>query len=463
MICLIIVFNANLNIIHIKKNYKLKNKEILIKELKTLEIKIENFKEIINTMIEKLKNVKNNMKIYLKIAIEIIHSYNPQERNNYVINIINEFPNFNNNIINDINDIIKYKNNQYKFKKITEIYYKMNNKKNFYDEQIINEDEKEFYKKINHNFTKNPNELKKNNDINFDLNENNKFINSFETFVSYKDNKEYIIISIGYDSKYYMNKFKDLMNGGQSSPIYQYEIILYSLIDFKKIKTLLNDSNVPRNSKYFFDKISYKEYLIIIFDNNLYIFDITNNYEIIIFKMEQYIQDCLLVFPYNDFENNFITNSNNQIKLYSLTTGNFIKDIVNNINNSIYWILSWFNNRNNSYYIIYCFYNQNSQNDQYYKISIINILTNETFFEFNNNNNYNVIISNKNKNNIDYLYLPKQNYIEILDLFDKKFINNIYLNNINIYNNLFMWNEKYFFNCNYIIDIESSHINKLQV
>lgn len=252
-----------------------------------------------------------------------------------------------------------------------------------------------------------------------------------------------------------MNKFKDLMNGGQSSPIYQYEIILYSLIDFKKIKTLLNDSNVPRNSKYFFDKISYKEYLIIIFDNNLYIFDITNNYEIIIFKMEQYIQDCLLVFPYNDFENYFIINSNNQIKLYYLTTGNVIKDIVNNINNSIYWILSWFNNRNNSYYIIYCFYNQNSQNNQYYKISIINILTNETFFEFNNNNNYNVIISNKNKNNIDYLYLPKQNYIEILDLFDKKFINNIYLNNINIYNNIFMWNEKYFFNCNYIIDIES--------
>ena len=195
--------------------------------------------------------------------------------------------------------------------------------------------------KINYIFEKDPNNLKYKYDIT-NTNYPDGCNDIFELFISYKDNKEYII----------------------SPNINNYNLDIFTLLDNQKIKSLNGHKNNILTVRYFINNKDYNEYLISADDNYIVIiWDITNNYNIkyqINTKYNSYILSCLLVFPHNNNDNYIITstrstsndNDKSATKIYSLNNGNFIKYINNTNNNSIYYLLSWYNKKNNKYYII---------------------------------------------------------------------------------------------------------------
>ena len=82
----------------------------------------------------------------------------------------------------------------------------------------------------------------------------------FEVFISYKDNKEYLI-----------------------SPNNNFNLDIFTLLDNKKIKSLQGHKKKVRTIRYFINKNqnNYNEYLISGDDNKIVIiWDITNNYNI---------------------------------------------------------------------------------------------------------------------------------------------------------------------------------------
>jgi hypothetical protein len=99
--------------------------EIKIK-MKELRGKIDKLKDDINEMINILNKTMENIEYYYNISNDIINNYN-NKRINYEIlyNIKNIY---NKDIYEDINNIINENNINNKFKKINDIYDKMNNK-----------------------------------------------------------------------------------------------------------------------------------------------------------------------------------------------------------------------------------------------------------------------------------------------------------------------------------------------
>ena len=87
-------------------------------------------KKVIHEIIEKLKNVINNMDIYYRISGDVINNYNMQYRNYQILQNINELNIFNNIFINDINSIINNYDIRHQFNYIINIYSKLNTKKN---------------------------------------------------------------------------------------------------------------------------------------------------------------------------------------------------------------------------------------------------------------------------------------------------------------------------------------------
>lgn len=167
---------------------------------------------------------------------------------------------------------------------------------------------KEYFKKIDYKFKKNPN-LK--NIINISNSKNGSLI--FDVFISFKDNKEYIITK---------NK-KD--------------INIYSLLDYKKIVSLKGHNADIVIVKYYINNKDYKEYLISTdYMKIVIIWDIKNNYNILQQIQTQYkelIYNCLLVFPHN-IEDNYIAICANELKcnylsvlkIFSLNKGKIIKE-----------------------------------------------------------------------------------------------------------------------------------------
>ena len=118
-------------------------------------------------------------------------------------------------------------------KKNNEIFIDVNEKGKDEIKEII-----EYDNKVNHIFKKNPN-------FKYKLtitNENDSFGSSdiFEVFICYKDKKEYLI-----------------------SPNYKnYSLDIYTLIDNKKVRSLLGHEAHISTVKYFIDNKNYHEYLI---------------------------------------------------------------------------------------------------------------------------------------------------------------------------------------------------------
>ena len=226
----------------------------------------------------------------------------------------------------------------------------LNNNKNSHNEynnensnKINYNNNNEYNNKINYKFEKDPNNLKYIQDItNTNTNVNYYGCNDiFEVFISYKDNKEYII-----------------------SKNINYNLDIFTLLDNQKIKSLNGHKNNIRTIKYFINNKDYNEYLISADANHIVIiWDITNNYNIkyqINTKYNSDIYSCLLAFPHNNNDNYIITstwntsndNDKSATKIYLLNNGNFIKYINNTNNNNIYYLLSWYNKKNNKYYIM---------------------------------------------------------------------------------------------------------------
>ena len=114
---------------------------------------INECKEHIEEIINKLKNVMDNLELYFNISSNFVNS--GENINSESTQNINEFIKYNDIVLKDIKEIILDKNIENKYKKIMNIYEKMNNKYNNY---IIAEFE-----------------IKQD-----DLNENIRIINSFE-------------------------------------------------------------------------------------------------------------------------------------------------------------------------------------------------------------------------------------------------------------------------------------------
>ena len=460
------------------------NEEENRKEMNELKEYINKLNEDINNnIIIKLNKVKENIEIFYKIYNNIFNDYNYNNINYELLHNIKEFKNFNNTIIKDITKIINDNNIKNKFNNIIDIYNNMNdklnniidvcnnmnnkfnykvdeynnmnnNKKNNINNNMndkmnnnVNNNENNEYNynyKINYKFEKEPKDLK----FKIDITHTNDNIGSndiFEVFISYKDNKEYII-----------------------SKNTNFELDIFSLLDNKKIKSLKGHENKIKTVRYFINNKDYNEY-IISGDNDkiVIIWDITDNYNIkykIDTNYSNSIYSCLIVFPININDNYIITSSYNisndneisSTKIYSLNNGKFIKYIYNSNNIKIWYLLSWFNKKNNKYYII-----QIASE----KIVINNLLEDELYSELINqpeNIHYSGFIFNKN--NIDYLCSSSTNgYINIWDLYNKKIFKVINTYNCKLYH-IIQWNNKYIIVADYnnksfkIINIENDNI-----
>jgi len=421
------------------------NEEDNKKEINKLNEYINKFNNDINDIIEILNQVKNNMNIYYNIYNNIISNYNCKNINYEILYNINEFNKYNNIIINDINEIINDNNINKKFNNILNIYYQMNNKIN-YNNKINNNDE--YNNKINYKFEKDPNNLKYKYDI---TNTNCSYgINDiFEVFISYKDNKEYIISK---NINYYLD--------------------IFTLLDNQKIKSLNGHKNNIFTVRYFINNKDYNEYLISADGNYIVIiWDITNNYNIKYQFNTNYnnnILSCLLIFPHNKNDNYIITstysfsknNDKSATKIYSLNNGNFIKYINNTNNIYIYYLLSWYNKKNNKYYII-----QLTNN----KIIINNLLEDELYSQLIHQPekyHYSGFIYNIDNN--DYLCSSSSNgYINIWDLYNKNIFKVININNCELFH-IIQWNNKYIIvadgdnECFKIINLENGIIKDIE-
>ena len=423
------------------------NEEYIIKEKKKLEEYINNLNNNINDKIKKLNKVKDNLNIYYNLYKNTIDKYILRKINYNLINNIKEFNNYNNNIIiKDINEIINDNNINNQFNKIINIYDKMSIKINLNNTNDYNN-------KIIHKFEKDPNNLK----YKYEITNTNNYDGAndiFEVFLSYKDNKEYII----------------------SPNINNYNLDIFALLDNKKIKSLNGHENNIFTVRYFINNKDHHEYLISADQNKkVIIWDITNNYNIkyqINTNYNDNIYSCLLVFPYNNNDNYIVTstesksinNDESATKVYSLNNGNFIKYINNTNNNNIYYLLSWYNKNNNKYYIV-----QLAEE----KIIINNLLEDELYSELINKpydkpdvyHNCGFIY---NINNNDYLCTSSINgYINIWDLYNK-IIFKVIDTNTNTYNcrlfHIIQWNIKYIIvaefekSCFKIINLENELI-----
>ena len=402
--------NNNLINNYVENNNSDKEIELIKEDIKKMYNKIKNNeKEII-----KINNILKEKELIInKINEKIISHKNVLRINVNKDNIGNK--------IRDLNNSINYKYNE------------LNDKINH----------NEYLNKINYIFKKEPQNLKYQLNIT-DSNTSAGWNDIFEIFVSYKDNKEYLI----------------------SPNIHNYNLDIFDLLDNKKIKSLKEHDNNIRSIRYFINKNSpnYNEYLISADDNKIVIiWDITDNYNIKYQIDTQYghnIYSCLLVFPHNLNDNYIITSTyyesdnidNSSTKVYSLNNNKYIKYIENTNNLAVYYLLSWYNKKNNKYYLIQF---------SYKKIIIYNFIEDELYTELvkePEDNHFSGFIYNKDDN--DYLYASSSiGYINIWDLYNKKIFKVIYINNCKLAH-IIQWNNKFILVADYnnksfkIVDIE---------
>ena len=426
------------------KNLERKNINVFNgnKKLNESVNKPENEVKILDKKISYLENNLNNIKNNLIQINEIINNIkNLKEEINILNNKIEEKDNYNNGRkIDDkiIEEINKIENNiNMKFEEQKNINDKMND--------IILFENKRYEYKINYEFKKEPRNLRFKENI-IKTNTYGGWNDKFEIFISFKDNKEYLV----------------------SPNTNNYKLDIYNLINNKIIYTLSGHNNIIWTTRYFMNNKNYNEYLISADkDKIVIIWDITNNYNIkykINTKYGDDIYSCLLIFPHNINNNYIITSTYNDsgndedssTKIYSLNNGNFIKYINNTNNNAIFYLLSWYNKRNNKYYIIQF---------SYKKIMINNLLEEELYSEFSN------VSEHDHKSgfiyyidNNDYLCSSSSNgYINIWNLYNKNIYKVINTNGCYLAN-IIKWNKKYIIVADYnnksfkIIDIDNDSI-----
>ena len=414
-----ILIKNNNNIKDIENN--IKENEIIIKnineELNKEKENNEN-KKLIEEIFENINDINNKYKNDQEITIKEINNKMNEKENNINIKI--------NNFTDDFNNKLKDKIDSDKIKEINDcINIKYNELKELINKIYLHND---YIQKINYKFKKEPQKLKYKLDIT-NTNTSSGWNDRFEVFISYKDNKEYLI----------------------SPNINDFNLDIFTLLDNQKIKSLQGHKKTVSTIRYFINKnqnnYNCNEYLVSGDDNKIVIiWDITNNYNIkyqIDTKYGDIIYSCLLIFPHNIDDNYIITSTYNQTddndksatKIYSLNNGQFIKYIKNTNNTVIYYLLSWYNKKNNKYYIIQF---------SYLKIIINNLLEDELYSELKQEpetDHFSGFIYNKDNN--DYLCSSSFNgYINIWDLYNKKIFKIINTNKCKLAH-IIQWNEKY--------------------
>jgi len=409
--------------------------EILINENNIIENKNE-LKEYINKLnnnleeiINKLNNVKEFYNTYYNIYNIIINSYNSEYINYEILQNIIEFKNYNNIIIQDISNIINNNNINDKFNNIIKIYDKIYRN----NDNINNELEKELKNLTYKLDITNTNEDLGTNDI-------------FEAFISYKDNKGYII----------------------SPNINNYNLDIFILLSNKSeiVKSLSGHNYHITMVRYFINDKNHNEYIISADSHQtVIVWDYTDNGNIK-YKIDTeyslcFIYSCLLAFPSNSNDNYIITSTEDTsdksgTKIYSLNNGKFIKYINNSNNYAIFYLLLWHNIKNNKYYIVQ-FADKN--------IIINNLLEDELYSKFiseSESQHHSGLIYHKGKN--DYLCSSSINgNINIWDLYNKSMYKNIKIDKDELYH-IIKWNEKYIIVADYhsnsykIINLENENI-----
>ena len=441
-------------------------------KIKALRNKIDEkekeMKEVINmkdNLINEMNNKIMNQEIKIEELEKIIRKNKELEQKNeeklMKINNINikDINNKDNNIINDYNIMIekinKLNNKIIEHEKI--INKNNSNINNILKNISVNKDD-EYEKKINYKFIKEP----KNLEFKEDIITNNicwGWNDIFEVFISFQDNKEYLV----------------------SQNEKNYNIDIYGLIDNQLIKSLKGHKNKINSLRYFINDKNKNEYLVSgSSDKRVIIWDISNNYKLkysINTKYGHDIYSCLLIFPNNTYNNYIVTSSfnksdndeNSATKIYLLNDEyKFIKYINKTNTKRIYYLLSWYNKKNNKYYII-----------QFTKgeIMINNLLEDELYSELIHEpeaDHYYGFIYNEENN--DYLCSSSRNgFINIWDLFNKNIfkiikvdVNGILSFHKNFLTHIIEWNKKYFITTDYkkkliiIIDIKNELITDIK-
>ena len=447
------ILNQKDNVIN-EMDKKIKNQEERIKDLESKNINIFNSNKNLD---ELFNNHENEIKIINEKILNLENNFKDINNNlnqiNEIITNVNNLKKEINKLNNEIRDKDKNNNEEKLDIKIKEEINKIENNINmkFKEQQNINDKinnfihDIEYEKKINYEFKKEPKNLKFKENITT-TNTNEGWNDMFEIFISYKDNKEYLV----------------------SPNTNNYKLDIFNLINNQLITSLSGHNNHILTIRYFINNKNKNEYIISADDNKIVIiWDITNNYNIkykINTKYRHVILSCLLIFPHNSDDNYIITSTYNKsgndedsaTKLYSLNNGNFIKYIKNTNKNSIFYLLSWYNKRNNKYYIIQF---------SFKKIIINNLLEDELYSELSNepeDNHFSGFIYYKDNN--DYLCSSSYNgYINIWDLYNKKIYKTINTNGC-VLAHIIEWNKKYIIVADYnnksfkIIDIDNNSI-----
>ena len=294
-----------------------------------------------------------------------------------------------------------------------------------------NEDNKEYFDKINHKYQNNLN-FKHTFNIAKVINKLDyiKLVDIFEVYISYKDNIEYLALP---------NKNN---------------LDIIELINNKKVIQLKGHKLDIFFVKYYINEKNNNEYLLTIEGGNtIFVWDINNNYNIINKTRntdDHTLFSCLLVFPKN-YNDNFVVVppidcfDEIGIKIISIETGKMIRNIITEY---YPYLVSWYNEKDSQNYII-------QLNGE--KIIINNLLKDDIFFEstLESYTEYNNVYI-YNNNNIDYLCsLLNNGFIQIWDVNNKKMIK--HFNTKCPLFNIIEWNNKFIIGCEYkYIDFNNS-------
>ena len=440
----------------IKKEVKEINNKInnTDKEIKKIENSIKEKDLLVNKINEKINekiNKDNNTIKEINKKIEEINN-NKKDEKGLLMNEINNKIIKNENSINvkieeKMKDINKILENKIDTNQMNELSDNINNK---YNELKLKINHNEYINKINYQFITDPINLKYKSDITY-TNTNAGWNDMFEIFISYKDNKEYII----------------------SPNNTSFNLDVFELKDNKKIISLRGHRNDIRTIRYFINtKVqNINEYLISGDDDTIVIvWDITDNYKIlhkIETKYGDFIYSCLILFPHNIENNYFITSTYNDsdeleksaTKIYSLNTGKLIKYIKYSNYNAVYYLLSWHNKKNNRYYIIQF---------SYMKIIINDLYDDEIFYEMTHEpetDHFSGFIFNRE--GTDYLCSSSENgFINVWDLYSKTIFKVINTNGC-LLAHIIPWNDQFFIAADFnnksflIIDIDEDTVISL--
>ena len=227
-----------------------------------------------------------------------------------------------------------------------------------------------------------------------------------------------------------------------------YNIDIIRILDSKKIASLKGHKNFILVVKHFYSKKNKIDYLLSTDENcKLFIWDLTNNFKLKFFIEIKYsfnLSDCLLIFDENNNKDYILTSTkviknDNYSKLFSFENkGEYIKNIPYTNLNKTYYLIKWINNNdNNKLYIIECcdkiiyIYNLYEPEEKFKMKSFLHESINCGGCVIKQNNN-------------DYLFAISYNgYINIFDLNNKLYLKNIYCEYNNNFCSIIQWNVNY--------------------